>query len=68
MERYSNAILKFITMATCINQIDDRTIKVNHKIVYKDTNDKWIARKELTTQEHKRLASFLQKINEPLYN
>lgn len=66
MERYRNAIFKSIIMAITISQIDEQTIRVNDKIVYKDSNNKWIAQVQLSPSEHKEFSNHLKAIGEPL--
>lgn len=48
-------------MATEIQEINDRQILVNEKLVEKDTEDRWIAKIELTTAETKALNTHLNR-------
>lgn len=46
-------------MSVKVAQKTDRTIFVNDKEVYKDTNENWIARQELTVNENRAFLQFI---------
>lgn len=49
-------------MAIEIKETDHDTIVVNGKEVYKDANQNWIARQELTTQEQNAFNNYIADI------
>ncbi len=53
-------------MAIRITQIDESTLRINGKIVYKDANGKWIANTELTPSEKRDFLNHLEAIGEEL--
>jgi len=50
-------------MAIEIQQFNDTEIFVNDKLVIKDTNDKWIAKIELTTNETRAFYKHIRSIS-----
>ena len=48
-------------MSTEINQIVDNELRINNKLVYKDTNGNWVSKVELTTAESEALQKHLTK-------
>lgn len=46
-------LFKLIIMAIQINSINDHQLLVNNKLVVQDSDNNWIAKIELTTQEQK---------------
>ena len=51
-------------MSIVITELNDDQIMVNHKIIDKDTGGNWIARVELTQQEHNAFQKHLKESGE----
>lgn len=49
-------------MPVTILQVSDNTLEVNDKVVYRDTNDNWIAQSELTPSESKSLHQHIKSL------
>ncbi len=49
-------------MSVEIKTIDSENVEVNGKLVYKDHNENWVAKVELTTQEASAFNNHLQAL------
>lgn len=46
-------------MSIQIRPLTDRSLRVNNKVVYQDSNDNWVAVTELSTAEKEALNNYL---------